>query len=52
MVERVVEVQQAMGLDVVEFEDQVEKQVLGPLLQLIKEDFPSISKQKKQLKQV
>ncbi|XP_037787849.1 SH3 domain-binding protein 1-like isoform X2 [Penaeus monodon] len=51
VVERVVEVQQAMGLDVVEFEDQVEKQVLGPLLQLIKEDFPSISKQKKQLKQ-
>ncbi|KAG7176628.1 Rho GTPase-activating protein 17-like [Homarus americanus] len=33
-------------------EDMLDKQVLGPLSNLIKDEFPSISKQKKQLKQV
>nr|XP_053630515.1 bargin-like [Cherax quadricarinatus] len=52
VVARVVEVQQAMGLDVVEYEDALDKQILGPLAHLIKDEFPSIAKQKKQLKQV
>lgn len=52
VVARVVEVQQAIGIDVVEYEDTLEKQVLGPLTHLIKDEFPSIAKQKKQLKQV
>ncbi|KAK7077521.1 hypothetical protein SK128_027517 [Halocaridina rubra] len=47
-----VEVQQALGMDVLEYEEKVEKQVLNPLVHILKEEFPSIAKQKKQLKQV
>ncbi|XP_068235137.1 SH3 domain-binding protein 1-like isoform X1 [Palaemon carinicauda] len=52
ILERVVEAQQALGMDMLDFEDQVEKQVLNPLSQIIKDEFPSIVKQKKQLKQI
>lgn len=52
MVCQVVEVQQAMGMDVLDYEEQLQKQVLLPLTHLIKDEFPSIAKQKKQLKQV
>ncbi|KAG0728347.1 Rho GTPase-activating protein 17 [Chionoecetes opilio] len=51
VVGRVVELQQALGMRQVEYEEHVEKQVLHPLTHLIKDDFPSVAKQKKQLKQ-
>ncbi|XP_063852297.1 rho GTPase-activating protein 44-like [Scylla paramamosain] len=52
VVRRVLELQQALGQNQVEFEGALEREVLGPLTHLIKDDFPSIAKQKKQLKQV
>lgn len=52
LIGRLVELHQALGLNQLEFEDSLEKQVLGPLTHLVKDDFPSIFKQKKQLKQV
>ena len=42
----------ALGLEVVEYEEMVEKQVLEPLTKLLKEDFSHIAKQRKALKQV
>ncbi|KAK4312324.1 hypothetical protein Pmani_016223 [Petrolisthes manimaculis] len=51
VVGRVVEVEQALGIDLVEYEEEVEKRVVAPLSTLIKDDIPSVTKQKKQLKQ-
>ena len=42
----------ALGLEVAEHEENIERQILDPLLKLLKDDFSSITKQRKALKQV
>ncbi|CAL4233282.1 unnamed protein product, partial [Meganyctiphanes norvegica] len=52
VVECVTEVEQAVGMEVIDYEEKVKADVLEPLQNIIKEDITSINKQKKNLKQV
>ena len=49
--EQLAEAQQALSLEVLRYDEQVEVEILVPLNKLIKEDFTNIAKLKKQLKQ-
>ncbi|XP_076028758.1 SH3 domain-binding protein 1-like isoform X2 [Oratosquilla oratoria] len=51
LVEQLVEVQQALGMEMIDYEGKIEKQVLMPLHQILRDDFPNVAKQKKALKQ-
>ncbi|KAB7493924.1 Rho GTPase-activating protein 17 [Armadillidium nasatum] len=50
-IEEIVAVEQLIGKEVLDYEDQVMDEILVPIHKLLKDDFPSISKQKKALKQ-
>ena len=52
LVEQVAESQQALSAELVQYDEQVESEVLLPLTKIIKENFTNCAKLKKQVKQV
>lgn len=51
-IEEIVDVEQLLGKEILDHENNVEAEILTPLHKLLKDDFNPIVKQKKALKQV